>query len=212
MAALARWAEPVRPGTNRLDNVREPVRSGTNSLEDIRRDLGDCTRCGLHRMRRHIVYGSGDPNARLVFVGEGPGRDEDLRGEPFVGAAGALLTRIIEAIRLSRDQVYICNVVKCRPPGNRDPEPEEVSACLPFLKRQIEAIKPQFIVTLGAVAARTLLETNLPVSRLRGRFHDWNGIRLLPTYHPAYLLRSPEKKRDVWEDMKLLMGVYPYED
>ena len=175
------------------------------TLEIVRKDLGDCRRCGLCRLRKHIVFGSGDPNARLVFVGEGPGREEDLQGEPFVGAAGELLTRIIEAIHLTRDKVYICNIVKCRPPGNRNPLPDEVETCLPFLKRQLGAIQPQFIVALGKVAAQTLLGSERPISRLRGRFHDFDGIRLLPTYHPAYLLRNPGKKRDVWEDMKMLM-------
>ena len=182
-----------------------PLTKPAESLDTIRKDLGNCERCSLGRMRHHIVFGAGDPKARLVFVGEGPGRDEDLQGEPFVGAAGELLTRIIQAIHLTREEVYIGNIVKCRPPGNRNPLPEEVAACLPFLQRQLEAIKPDFIVALGKVAAQTLLETDQAISRLRGRFHDYHGMRLLPTYHPAYLLRNPEKKRDVWEDMKMLM-------
>ncbi len=188
-----------------------PLQGAGETLEEIRLGLGDCRRCGLHRMRRHIVFGCGDPGADLVFVGEGPGRDEDLQGEPFVGAAGELLTRIIQAIRLTRDQVYICNVVKCRPPKNRDPESEEIDTCLPFLRRQLAALRPKFVVTLGAVAARALLGTDRPISRLRGRFHELDGMRILPTYHPAYLLRNPEKKRDVWEDMQKLMRVYPYD-
>jgi DNA polymerase len=175
------------------------------TLEDIRADIGDCKRCKLCRSRTHIVFGSGNPNARLVFVGEGPGYDEDQQGEPFVGAAGQLLTRIIQAIRMKREDVYICNIVKCRPPGNRVPEPDEVRTCLPFLERQIAAVAPEMICALGATAARTLLDTEAPISRLRGRIHDFNGTKLLPTYHPAYLLRNPEKKRDVWDDMKLLM-------
>lgn len=195
---IAAWSHAPMPEPETLPNVREA--------------MGDCRRCGLHRMRNHIVFGSGNPKARLVFVGEGPGRDEDIKGEPFVGAAGELLTKIIQAIRLTREQVYICNIVKCRPPRNRDPEPDEIQACLPFLKRQIQTIRPRFIVTLGSVAARTLLETDQSVSRLRGRFHDFDGIQLLATYHPAYLLRNPAKKRDVWEDMKRLMEVYPYAD
>ncbi|MFC1829668.1 uracil-DNA glycosylase [Thermodesulfobacteriota bacterium] len=175
------------------------------TLEDIRIDLGDCQRCRLCKGRKNIVFGEGDASARLVFVGEGPGYDEDQQGEPFVGAAGRLLTRIITAIELSRSQVYICNIVKCRPPGNRNPAEDEVAACLPFLNRQIASIAPDFICALGAVAARTLLDVQDPISKLRGRFHDYNGIPVLPTYHPAYLLRNPDRKRDVWEDMKVLM-------
>jgi len=151
------------------------------------------------------VFGAGNPQARLVFVGEGPGFDEDRQGQPFVGAAGQLLTRIIEAMTLTREQVYICNIIKCRPPGNRDPETDEIQACSPFLTRQLKAIAPDFIVALGSFAARTLLETTVPISKLRGRFHDYKGVKLLPTYHPAFLLRNPDKKREVWEDMKKLM-------
>ena len=182
------------------------------SLEEIRADLGDCQRCRLARERSNIVFGSGNPRARLVFVGEGPGFEEDRQGQPFVGPAGQLLTRIIEAIKLDREEIYICNVIKCRPPGNRNPEPDEIRTCFPFLERQIATIQPDFICALGAVAAQTLLGTDLPISRLKGRFHDYRGIRVLPTYHPAYLLRNPDKKRDVWEDMKMLMKEYPYED
>lgn len=181
--------------------------SGTNeTLADIRRDLGDCQRCKLSAGRKNIVFGSGSSQARLVFVGEGPGYDEDLKGEPFVGAAGQLLTKIIQAMGLDREAVYICNIVKCRPPGNRNPEPDEIAACTPFLKRQLRTISPDFICALGTFAAQTLLETSAPISRLRGRFYDCMGARLLPTYHPAYLLRNPEKKRDVWQDMQTLMG------
>ena len=175
------------------------------TLEAIRMDLGECRRCRLWESRKHIVFGAGDPHARLVFVGEGPGYDEDQKGEPFIGAAGRLLTKIIEAITYTRDQVYICNIIKCRPPGNRNPLPDEIEACLPFLKRQLAAIKPKFICALGTFAAQALLETKLPISKLKGRFHEYNGIQVLPTYHPAYLLRNPDKKRDVWEDMKKLM-------
>ena len=176
------------------------------TLEQIRADIGDCRRCKLSNSRKNIVFGAGSPKARLVFVGEGPGFEEDKTGKPFVGAAGKLLTKIIQAIKLTREQVYICNIIKCRPPGNRNPDPDEIQACFPFLERQIAVIKPDFICALGIVATQTLLETKKPISKLRGRFHDYNGIKLLPTYHPAYLLRNPDKKRDVWDDMKKLMN------
>ena len=177
----------------------------TETLDMIQNDLGNCHRCILHKGRKHIVFGAGNRHASLVFVGEGPGYEEDRQGEPFVGAAGNLLTKIIEAMNLSRNEVYICNIVKCRPPGNRNPEIEEIKACSPFLERQIEAIQPRFICALGTFAAQTLLESTVPISRLRGHFYTYKGIPVLPTYHPAYLLRNSEKKRDVWEDMKLLM-------
>lgn len=183
-----------------------------DTLENVRADLGDCERCQLASGRKNIVFGEGNPRAKLVFVGEGPGYEEDQQGLPFVGPAGQLLTRIIEAIKLNRNQVYICNVIKCRPPGNRNPQPDEINTCFPFLERQIAAIKPDFIVALGTFAAQTLLGTPTPISRLRGRFHDYQGIKVLPTYHPAYLLRNPDKKRDVWEDMKMLIKEYGYED
>ena len=180
-------------------------------LEAIRAAIGDCRRCKLSRSRTHIVFGQGNPNARLMFIGEGPGQEEDRAGEPFVGAAGQLLTRIIQAIHLTRESVYIANVVKCRPPGNRVPEPDEIATCLPFLERQIAAIRPELICVLGACAAQSLLRTTEPISRLRGRFFEVGGTRVMPTFHPAYLLRNPEKKRAVWEDMQLLMKEYPYE-
>jgi len=188
-----------------------PAAVPAETLKDIRANLGECVRCGLSESRTRIVFGQGHPNARLMFVGEGPGQEEDLAGEPFVGAAGQLLTRIIEAIKLTREDVYIANVVKCRPPGNRTPQPEEIATCSPVLRRQIAAIRPLFICTLGGCAAQTLLGTKAPISRLRGRFYDFAGIRVLPTFHPAYLLRNPEKKREVWEDLKRLMKEYPYE-
>ena len=181
------------------------------TLQDIRLDLGDCQRCRLAADRKNIVFGSGSPSAKLIFVGEGPGFEEDQQGEPFVGPAGQLLTKIIEAIHRRREQVYICNIVKCRPPQNRNPQPDEIKTCFQFLDRQITSIRPDFICALGSVAAQTLLNTEVPISRLRGRFHDYKGIKLLPTYHPAYLLRNPAKKRDVWQDMKMLMKEYPYE-
>ena len=175
------------------------------TLADIRTDLGDCTRCKLYESRTHIVFGEGDPNAQVVFVGEGPGYDEDRCGQPFVGAAGQLLAKIIAAMKLTRETVYICNIVKCRPPNNRNPGPDEIRQCLPFLKRQLSAINPRVICALGSVAARTLLETETPISRLRGQFHEVMGIPVMPTFHPAFLLRDPEKKRDVWEDVQQIM-------
>jgi uracil-DNA glycosylase family 4 len=186
----------------------EPVpvalaRSPEEALKAIREELGDCTRCKLHRLgRRQIVFGVGNPSADLMFVGEAPGGDEDIQGIPFVGRAGQLLTKIIEAIGLTRDQVYIANVIKCRPPDNRNPEPDEVETCEPFLFQQIDRIEPKVIVALGTFAARALLKTQEPISRLRGRTYNYRGAKLIPTFHPAFLLRSPERKRDVWEDMK----------
>ncbi len=174
-------------------------------LTEIRADLGDCRRCKLHTGRTNIVFGVGSPDARLMFVGEGPGADEDEQGEPFVGRAGQLLTQIIKAMGLAREDVYIANVVKCRPPGNRNPEPDEIEACSPFLQAQIAAIKPTVIVALGKFAAQTLLQTETPISRLRGQFHTFGGVAVMPTFHPSYLLRNPAAKREVWEDMKLVM-------
>ncbi len=173
------------------------------SLPEIQEALGECTRCKLHKLgRHHIVFGVGNANADLMFIGEAPGHDEDIQGIPFVGRAGQLLTKIIEAIGLSRDQVYIANVIKCRPPENRNPEPDEVNTCEPFLFRQVQAIRPKVIVALGTFAAQTLLRTKDPISRLRGKVFKYGDARLVPTFHPAFLLRSPERKRDVWEDMK----------
>jgi DNA polymerase len=171
-------------------------------LEAIRNEIGDCTRCRLHEGRRNLVFGSGNPDADLMFIGEGPGAEEDIQGLPFVGPAGQLLTKIIEAIDLTRDQVYIANVVKCRPPGNRDPEPDEMTTCLPFLARQIRSIRPRVICTLGRVAAQALLSTEAPLRTLRGQTTSFEGATVICTYHPAYLLRYPGKKRDTWEDMK----------
>jgi DNA polymerase len=177
-------------------------------LQNIRQELGECTRCKLHRHRTHIVFGTGNPEARLVFVGEGPGEDEDRQGEPFVGRAGQLLTRIIQSINLTREEVYIANIIKCRPPGNRNPEPDEIKACEPFLIKQLEAIRPRIICALGTFAAQTLLETDEKISRLRGRFLSYRNARLIATFHPAFLLRNPERKRDVWEDMKMIREEY----
>ncbi len=178
------------------------------SLEAICKDLGDCRRCKLHKSRKHIVFGDGNPEARLVFVGEGPGHEEDVQGLPFVGRAGQLLTKIINAIDLRREDVYICNIIKCRPPGNRNPDRDEIASCLPFLQRQLKSIRPQYICALGTFAAQTLLQTKTPISKLRGTFHPYQGIQLMPTYHPAFLLRNPNKKRDVWEDVQKLQAAY----
>ena len=177
-------------------------------LQGIRDELGDCTRCKLHGGRTNLVFGVGNPGADLMFVGEAPGRDEDLRGEPFVGRAGQLLTRIIEAIDLRRGDVYIANVVKCRPPQNRNPERDEVETCRPFLLAQIDAVRPRVVVALGTFAIRTLLDDDrLSISRARGRVYKCRGARLVPTFHPAFLLRSPDRKRDVWEDMKRVRSI-----
>jgi DNA polymerase len=180
--------------------------TGSPALLAIRDDLGDCRRCKLHGGRTTLVFGVGDPRAELMFVGEGPGADEDLQGEPFVGKAGQLLTKMIEAMGYRREQVYIANVVKCRPPGNRNPEPDEILACEPFLKRQIEAVGPRVIVALGKFAAHTLLRSEVPITRLRGTWGEYQGVRLMPTFHPAYLLRSPQEKVKAWEDLKQVMA------
>jgi len=188
------------------DLISVPVfGDAAEALTAVRTDLGECTRCKLHAQgRTQIVFGVGNPEADLMFVGEAPGADEDAKGIPFVGRAGQLLTKIIEAIGLSRDAVYIANVIKCRPPGNRNPEPDEVATCEPFLFRQIDVIRPKVIVALGKFGAQTLLRTLDPISRLRGRVYDFRGAKLVPTFHPAYLLRNPSSKREVWEDMKLV--------
>ena len=175
-----------------------------SSLEKIREEIGDCRRCKLWNERTHIVYGTGSSKADLMFVGEAPGREEDIQGIPFVGRAGKLLTGIIEAIDLKREDVYIANILKCRPPKNRNPEADEVESCEVFLFKQIEVIKPKIIVALGAYAAQCLLQTKDPISRIRGRFFHFQDSLLLPTFHPAYLLRNPSAKRDVWEDIKVV--------
>lgn len=199
----------VASGCSRTDS--EPLMQVARSAEDlpaIRADIGDCTRCKLHTLgRRQIVFGVGNPNADLMFVGEAPGADEDIQGIPFVGRAGQLLTKIIEAIGLTRDDVYIANVIKCRPPNNRNPEPDEVAQCEPFLFRQIDTIKPKVIVALGKFGAQCLLKTAEPITRLRGREYKYRDAILMPTYHPAYLLRTPSAKREVWEDMKRVRAI-----
>jgi uracil-DNA glycosylase len=176
-----------------------------DSLDRICSDLAGCTRCKLHRRRTNIVFGVGDPHAELVFVGEGPGHDEDVQGLPFVGRAGQLLNQMIAAMGLSRDQVYIANVVKCRPPENRTPEKDEIATCLPFLLRQLTEIHPKVVVCLGSVAAQTLLNTNKSISHFRGQWFDFRGAKLMATYHPAYLLRNPHAKPEVWADLKKVM-------
>jgi uracil-DNA glycosylase len=195
---------PLAPKVSLFDALSKVA---DDSLLKIRSDLGECTRCKLHSTRNKIVFGDGNPKAQLVFVGEGPGRDEDAQGLPFVGRAGKLLTQMIEAMGLQRKDVYICNVVKCRPPENRLPEPDEIKTCSPFLLRQLDAIAPKVIVCLGACAAQTLLETNRGISHFRGEWLEFRGTRLLATYHPAYLLRNPAAKADVWKDLQKVMAV-----
>jgi DNA polymerase len=181
-------------------------KKGGHTLEDVRAELGDCKRCKLHRTRRTIVFGEGNPKATLMIIGEGPGYDEDVQGRPFVGKAGQLLTKIIQSIHLQREDVYITNIVKCRPPQNRNPEPEEIGSCNPFLLQQINSIQPKIICTLGTFATQTLLNTNVKITELRGKSYDLRGIKVFPTYHPAYLLRNPDRKREVWEDMKQILS------
>jgi DNA polymerase len=215
----ARAAEPIEPehaepselkpsGPMEPSEPSEPVRQA-DALSSLKAEIGpSCTRCKLHTLgRRQVVFGVGNPNAELMFVGEGPGAEEDIQGEPFVGRAGQLLTKIIEAIGMSRADVYIANVIKCRPPQNRNPEPDEVEKCEPFLFRQIETIKPKVIVALGKFAAQSLLKTTEPITRLRGREYKYRDAILMPTYHPAFLLRNPSSKRDVWEDMKRVRAI-----
>ncbi len=195
---------PVATAAVSLFTDAEKIKDDT--LLKIRLDIGDCTRCKLHKGRNKIVFGDGNPKARLVFVGEAPGADEDKQGIPFVGRAGKLLTQMIEAMGLQRQDVYICNVVKCRPPDNRKPEDDEVSTCSPYLLRQLDVIEPKVLVCLGAVAAQTLLETTRGISQFRGEWMDWRGHKLMATYHPAYLLRNPAAKADVWKDLQKVMA------
>jgi uracil-DNA glycosylase family 4 len=214
-------AQPAAPELATIPAFRKPLpvlespapsffaslkRIENDSLARIREDIGDCTRCKLHKKRNHIVFADGNPNADLVFVGEGPGADEDATGIPFVGRAGKLLTQMIEAMGLERKDVYICNVVKCRPPENRQPEPDEVTTCSPYLVRQLEVVNPKVIVCLGATAAQTILETTQGISKFRGQWQDFRGKKLLATYHPAYLLRNPAAKADVWKDLQKVMA------
>ncbi len=205
----SKWTEreatgsPQQSDTSSPDHQLTALPADQLTLEAIRSELGDCRRCKLCSTRTNIVFGVGNPNADLMFVGEAPGADEDEQGEPFVGRAGQLLTKIIEAMGFQRSDVYIANILKCRPPNNRPPEPDEVATCEPFLFKQIDSIKPKVIVALGTHAAHTLLKIDTPISKIRGHVLDFRGdVKVVPTFHPAYLLRSPDKKRDVWEDMK----------
>lgn len=177
-----------------------------SSLEEVRHILGDCHRCKLSEHRKNIVFGSGNPKAEVLFVGEAPGAEEDIKGLPFVGRAGQLLTKMIEAMGLIRDEVYICNIIKCRPQNNRDPEPEEISSCKPFLLQQLDVIKPKVIIGLGRYACQSLLATSVAMSHIRGVWHEYNGIKFMPTFHPAYLLRNPAAKKEVWEDLQKVMS------
>lgn len=218
-AGLGAWAAPGTPTARSapaevasdaapLEVFEEStvVPLGRRTLAQIRDDLGDCQRCKLHTTRRSIVFGVGAEDAPLMFVGEAPGEQEDKRGEPFVGPAGELLDKMIEAMGWSRASVYIANTTKCRPPGNRNPQPDELEQCIPFLKAQIAAVAPRIIVALGRPAANQLLGTDAPISTLRGKFHDRHGVKVMPTFHPAYLLREPAKKREAWDDLKLVMA------
>lgn len=197
------WGIGAVPADLEDDRIATPKRE---SLEAIAAEASGCEACGLCRTRTNVVFGVGSPDARLMFIGEGPGRDEDLQGEPFVGAAGQLLDRLIKAMGLTRAEVYIANTVKCRPPRNRNPEPDELDACRDFLERQVAAVQPEIIVLLGRVAAHAVLDVDAPLGRLRGRFMDWKGIPVMCTYHPAYLLRTPADKRKTWDDVQLVMA------
>jgi DNA polymerase len=203
--SLAAAPRPAGPASPAAAHALSDKGCGSEPLLAIRSGLGDCTRCKLHGGRTRLVFGVGNPSAELMFVGEGPGADEDLQGEPFVGRAGQLLTKMIEAMGFARSEVYIANVVKCRPPGNRDPEPDEIAACEPFLKAQIAAIRPRVVVALGRFAVQTLLRDATPIGKQRGRWREYEGVRLMPTFHPAYLLRNPAEKKPAWEDLQLVM-------
>lgn len=208
-ASAGRWAASARSlaRPTSIAAVDPPISfERGRPLSQIREELGDCARCKLHTTRRSIVFGVGDPAAPLMFVGEGPGEQEDKRGEPFVGPAGQLLDKMIEAMGWSRQSVYINNILCCRPPGNRNPQADEIAACKPFLEARIAAIAPRIIVALGRPAANTLLDNDAPISALRGAFHRRNGVAVMPTFHPAYLLRDPTKKREAWADLKLVMA------
>ena len=199
---VSKKAEKFLKGETELEKA---YLNSIDNLDELKRYINGCTRCKLHKNRRNIVFGEGNPNAELVFVGEAPGREEDIEGRPFVGEAGRLLTRIIKAMGLERMDVYICNVVKCRPPRNRDPEADEIKACFPFLEAQLRIISPKVICTLGRIAAQTLLGKDFKITKQRGNWYFYKDIPVMPTFHPAYLLRNPSEKRVVWEDMKKIM-------
>jgi uracil-DNA glycosylase family 4 len=209
--AIAAVSEVAGEGARATQEIANSMRIAQSSdpitvLRQIREDIGDCTRCRLSKQgRKQIVFGVGNPRADLMFIGEAPGADEDEKGEPFVGRAGQLLTNMIKAMGLTREEVYIANIIKCRPPGNRTPERDECETCSPFLMRQIEAVAPKAIVALGAVAAKTLLAINAPMSELRGRWYDFRGTKLAVTYHPAFLLRDPRQKKETWKDLQMVM-------
>ena len=209
--ATSTWAAPGGPSPRPVlpvvdDEVLAAPAGNRRSLEQIRADVGDCTRCKLSATRKSIVFGVGDPDAALMFVGEAPGEQEDLRGEPFVGRAGELLDKMILAMGWTRDAVYITNTLHCRPPANRNPQPDELAACAPFLAAKLSSIAPRIIVALGRPAANQILDTDAPISALRGRFHERHGARVMPTFHPAYLLREPDRKREAWADLKLVIN------
>jgi DNA polymerase len=201
-------------GVSELVLSKKPALSGSGhsgALAKFQKQISGCAKCPLSKTRTNFVFGDGDPKADMVFVGEAPGHDEDLQGKPFVGAAGQLLTKIIEAIKLDRSQVYICNILKCRPPGNRNPEPREIELCEPYLIRQLELIKPKVICALGTFAAQTLLKNATPISKMRGQIYYYHNIKLVPTFHPAALLRNPAWKRQTWEDVQLVRKIYDQE-
>lgn len=197
--------EGSAPAVSLLHAEAGPCQNGQGALGSLREEIGDCRRCKLWQGRKNIVFGEGNPDAELMFIGEGPGRDEDVQGRPFVGSAGKLLTSLITKLGLKREDVYIANIVKCRPPGNRNPEEDEIATCIPFVKQQIEIISPRVIVCLGKIAAQALLQSSIPISRMRGTFSRFNDIPVMPTFHPAYLLRNPKDKWLTWEDMQKVL-------
>ena len=195
----------TRSVSESVSHVKTGSSTKENMLKIVHQEMANCQLCPLGKTRKNLVFGVGNPEAKIVFVGEAPGADEDEQGLPFVGRAGQLLTDIIKAMGYQRKDVYICNILKCRPPGNRNPQPDEISKCESFLKKQLQIITPKIICALGTFAAKTLLNTDIPISALRGRFHSYEGIKLMPTYHPAYLLRNPSAKKQVWEDVQMIM-------
>jgi DNA polymerase len=202
MGFLAKTHVNIKQDNFITKNSKINISDKEKALKKLRNEIGDCQRCKLSKSRKNIVFGEGDPDTELMFIGEGPGKDEDLQARPFVGDAGKLLTNLIKKMGLRREEVYIANIVKCRPPFNREPEKDEISACRGFVEKQIEIIKPKVIITLGKIAAQTLLETKVPISKLRGNFHNYHDIPVMPTFHPAYLLRNPKDKWLTWEDVQ----------